>query len=159
MRTHLIEEFLASPEAELAGLAHRTGADRESLTYCLALIVDFATGRGDATRWSPAGVETFLTSWVHERAILDADDAAVLPDALRAWIAWAGRRVDLPPAALAETLGTVRSIQAEFARLYATGERLSPASRAMAAMIADGVDLTDPAAVEVWLANYTEVDQ
>jgi hypothetical protein len=159
VRTRLIEDFLASPEADLAGLADRTGGERESLTYCLALIVDFATGRGDAMRWSPAGVETFLTSWVHERAILDADDAALLPDALRAWIAWAGRRVDLPTAALAETLTAVRSIREEFARLYETGERLSPASRAMAAMIADGVDLTDPAAVEVWLANYTAVDQ
>jgi hypothetical protein len=155
-RAGLIEAFLASPEAELAGLAERTGEARESLTYCLGLIVDFATARGDALRWSPAGVETFLTSWVHERAILDANDAITLPDALRAWITWAGHRVDLPDVALQETMSAVRATRAEFARLHATGERQSPGARAMTALVADGVDLTDPAAVEAWLSTYND---
>jgi hypothetical protein len=29
----------------------------------------------------------------------------------------------------------------------------------MAAMVADGVDLTDAAALDEWLANYHELDQ
>ncbi len=152
----LIEDFLASPEADLAGLTERTGTERESLSYCLGLIVDFATGRGDALRWSPAGVETFLGTWVHERALLDADDAALLPDALRAWVAWAGRRLALPAAALGETLSAVRVERAEFLRVHHTGERQSPGARAMMAMLAEGVDLADVAAVEEWLKTYRD---
>jgi hypothetical protein len=155
-REDLIAAFLASPEADLAGLAELDGARRESCTYCLGLIVDFATARGDALRWSPAGVDTFLGSWVHERAILDADDAALLPDALRAWIAWAGHRLALPAAALQETLGSVRASRAEFLRVHETGERQSPAARAMAQMVADGIDLTDMSAVAEWLKTYNE---
>jgi hypothetical protein len=152
----LVAEFLASPEADLAGLADLSGARRESCAYCLRLIVDFATSRGDALRWSPAGVETFLGSWVHVRAILDADDAALLPDALRAWVAWAGRRLALPDAALQATLTTVRAARPEFLRLHESGERQSPAARAMGRMVADGVDLTDMSAVSEWLKTYND---
>ena len=158
-REALIEEFLASPEADLAGLTEHTGAARESLTYCLGLIVDFATSRGDKLRWSPAGVETFLGTWVHERAILDDADTALLPDALRAWIAWAGHRLSLPAPALQETLGTVRACRDEFVRLHATGERQSPAAAAMAAMITDGIDLTDMSAVDDWLRAHNDADR
>jgi hypothetical protein len=152
----LVAAFLESPEADLAGLADLSGARRESCSYCLGLIVDFATSRGDALRWSPAGVETFLGSWVHERAILDPEDAELLPDALRAWIAWAGRRLNLPATALQATLATVRAARIEFLRLHETGERQSPATRAMARMMADGVDLTDMSAVTEWLKTYND---
>ncbi len=154
----LVAAFLASPEADLAGLAELDGARRESCSYCLGLIVDFATARGDALRWSPAGVETFLGSWVHERAILDADDAALLPDALRAWVAWAGHRLALPASALQETLGSVRAARPEFLRVHETGERQSPAARAMAQMVANGIDLTDMSAVTEWLKTYNDND-
>jgi hypothetical protein len=153
-RAVLIADFLASPEADLAGFADLAGARRESLTYCLALMIDFASSRGDAMRWSPVAVETFLGTWVHQRAILDDEDAALLPDVLRAWVAYAGRRVRLPEKALAETLATVRTARTTFARLHETGEARSPAARAMTAMIADGVDLTDLAAVNRWLETH-----
>jgi hypothetical protein len=156
LRTHLMEDFLASPEADLADLTSRSGAEQESLAFCLSLIIDFGTARGDALRWSPAGVETFLTSWVHQRAIIDADDTEMLPTTLRAWVAWAGRTIDLPKAALQDTLASVRATRAEFVRLCKTGERRSPAVRAMAQLVSDGVDLDDTEAVEAWLATYQD---
>lgn len=158
MRAALIADFLDSPESDLAGFTEFGGERRESLTYCLALFVDFAGLRGDPLRWSPAGVEMFLTMWVHERAILDADDTEVLPDALRAWVAWAGRVIDLPTRALQKTLTSIRETRGEFARLCATGERQSPAAKAMAQLVADGVDLTDPDAVDIWLKTYNIAD-
>jgi hypothetical protein len=138
-RSALIEEFLDSPEAVMAELGTVSGARRESLTYCLGLFLDFATARGDALRWSPRSVELFLLDWVHEHAVLDADDVTMLPAALGPWVFWAGRRADLPSGPL---------------QLCATGERQSPASRAMARLLADGVDLADTAAVEAWLKAY-----
>jgi hypothetical protein len=155
-RAALIEEFLDSPEAVMADLASVSGARRESLTYCLGLFLDFATARGDALRWSPRSVELFLLDWVHEHAVLDKDDVAMLPAALGPWVFWAGRRADLPSAPLQRTFAAVAQLRPEFERLCATGERQSPASRAMAQLLADGVDLADTAAVEAWLAAYQE---
>jgi hypothetical protein len=100
-------------------------------------------------------VEIFLLEWVHQRAVLDADDERLLPDVLGAWVSWAGRRLDLPVSAITETIAMVRGLREEFARLRATGERQSPAARAMAQMVAEGVDLTDSDAIDEWLRAYT----
>jgi hypothetical protein len=151
----LIREFLESPEARLSGLARATGDRREAMGYALGLCTGFAQARGgDPLRWSPRAVEAFLLEWVHGRAVLDPQDAAALPDVLGAWVSWAGRRVGLPEPAIAETLDRIDALRPEFARLVSTGEKQSAAVRATAQLVAEGVDLADPAAVEAWLAEY-----
>jgi hypothetical protein len=148
-------DFLQSPDAQLAGLADVDGVRRESVGYCLGLIVDFGQKRGgDPLRWSPRSVELFLLDWVHQRAVLDADDRQLLPDVLGAWVSWSGRRLDLPIQAINETIATVRQLRPEFARLCETGERSSPAARAMAEMLAAGVDPSDPAALDAWIRDH-----
>jgi hypothetical protein len=48
----------------------------------------------------------------------------------------------------------------EFARLYATGERRSPATAAVAQLISEGVDPDDSAAINEWLdANRRRFDE
>jgi hypothetical protein len=154
-RDELTASFLESPEARLAGLTRATGDRLEAVGYALGLCADFAAARGgDPLRWSPTGVESFLLDWVHQRAVLDPQDAEALPDVLSAWVSWAGRRVGLPEAAVAATLDRIDELRAEFARLAASGERQSPAVRATAQLVAEGVDLADPQAVEEWLATY-----
>src|SRR5947209_3652874 len=151
----LIVTFMRSPEARLSGLSRATGARQEAIGYGLGLCTGFAQARGgDPLRWSPRAVEAFLLEWVHGRAVLDAADAATLPDVLGAWVSWAGRRVGLPDPAVAETLDRIEELRPEFMRLCATGERQSPAVRATAQLVAEGVDVADPAAVEAWLATY-----
>jgi hypothetical protein len=151
----LVKEFLESPEARLSGIARATGDKREAVGYALGLCTGFATARGgDPLRWSPRAVEAFLLEWVHGRAVLDPQDAGALPDVLAAWVSWAGRRVGLPEPAVAETLDRLDALRPEFVRLVATGEKQSPAVRATAQLVAEGVDLADPAAVEAWLAEY-----
>ncbi len=151
----LVAQFLDSPEARLSGFARAAGARREAVSFGLGLCVDFADARGgDPLRWSPRAVEAFLLDWVHQRAVLDEQDAATLPDVVGAWVSWAGRRVGLPEPAVAATLDRVDKLRPEFARLCATGERQSPAVRATARLVAEGVDLADPVAVEEWLAAY-----
>ena len=56
--------------------------------------------------------------------------------------------------ACAETLDKVDALRPEFIRLCTTGERQSPAVKATAQLVAEGVDLADPVAVEEWLAAY-----
>jgi hypothetical protein len=153
----LMLTFLEAPEARLSGLARTTGTKREAVGYALGLCTGFARARGgDPLRWSPRAVEAFLMEWVHGRAVLDPQDAAILPDVLGAWVSWAGRRVGLPEPAIAETLDRIDALRAEFARVCATGERQSPAVRATAQLVAEGVDLADPEAVDAWLAAYNE---
>ncbi len=154
-RDELLGQFMESPEARLSGLARASGAQGEAVGFALGLCVDFAATRGgDPLRWSPRAVEAFLLDWVHQRAVLDDRDAAALPDVLAAWVSWAGRRVGLPEPAVDATLDRIDALRPEFARLAATGERQSPAVRATAQLVAEGVDLADPAAVEEWLASY-----
>jgi hypothetical protein len=158
-RDELLAAFLVSPEARLAGLTRASGTRGEAVGYALGLCVDFAAARGgDPLRWSPRAVEAFLLDWVHQRAVLDAQDVAALPDVLAALAAWAGRRVGLPESAVAATLDRIDALRAEFARLAGTGERQSPAVRATAQLVAEGVDLADPAAIEEWLTAYNARD-
>jgi hypothetical protein len=153
-RERLIRDFLASPEAARFALAD-VHADDElaSLHFSLSLITDHAATLPDPDplRWSPAVAGLFLLDWVHRRAVLDMDDAAMLPRVTRAWSAYAVRKRGLPPAAAEQVDGVVEEMVPEFARLYATGERRSPATAAVAQLISEGVDPDDTEAIEAWI--------
>ncbi|WP_229398968.1 hypothetical protein [Micromonospora okii] len=152
-RTELVRAFLASPEATRFDLDPSDDAGLASLHFCLSLLLDHAASFPDADplRWSPTVAELFLLDWVHRRAVLDMDDAAMLPRVLRGWAAYAARRKGLPEAAATRTDTAIEEMVPEFARLYSTGERRSPATAAVAQLMADGVDPDDPAALDAWI--------
>ncbi|GAA0474243.1 hypothetical protein Ade02nite_74780 [Paractinoplanes deccanensis] len=158
----LVRDFMSSPEASRFGLDRITADDElASLHFCLSLILDHAAGlpEPDPLRWSPAVAGLFLLDWVHRRAVLDMDDAAMLPRVTRAWSAYATRRRDLPESAATQTDEVVEEMIPEFARLYATGERRSPATAAVAQLISEGVDPNDADAIDAWLeANRYRLD-
>jgi hypothetical protein len=151
-RAALAADFLASPEAAGGGLTD-AGADRPSLDFAVSLILDHAETFPDVDplRWSPVMAELFLLDWVHRRAVLDAADAAMLPRALRAWVAYAARRRGLPAAAAERTIAAVDELAPEFARVHTSGERRSPATDAVTRLLAEGVDPADSDAVGAWL--------
>ncbi|WP_067494089.1 hypothetical protein [Actinoplanes sp. TFC3] len=153
-RERLLRDFLASPEATRFTL-DKVAADDElaSLHFCLSLILDHAASLPDPDplRWSPAVAGLFLLDWVHRRAVLDMDDAAMLPRVTRAWSAYAMRKKGLPDAATEQTDTVVEEMIPEFARLYATGEKRSPATAAVAQLISEGVDPNDPEAIDAWI--------
>ncbi|WP_327030119.1 hypothetical protein OG989_07790 [Micromonospora sp. NBC_01740] len=152
-RTDLVRRFLASPEAARFGLDTIDGAELASLHFCLSLLLDHAASFPDADplRWSPTVAGLFLLDWVHRRAVLDMDDAALLPRVLRAWAGYATRKRGLPEQAATQIDTAVEEMVPEFARLYSTGERRSPATAAVAQLMADGVDPDDPAALDAWI--------
>jgi hypothetical protein len=161
--TDLARDFLAGPEAARVGLDRVTRDDElASLHFCLSLLLDHAATLpgADPLRWSPAVAGLFLLDWVHRRAVLDMDDAAMLPRVTRAWSAYTARRRKLPEAAAAQIDDLVEEMIPEFARLYATGERRSPATAAVAQLISEGVDPDDHDAIEAWLdANRHRLDE
>ncbi|MEU4566002.1 hypothetical protein [Micromonospora sp. NPDC023956] len=152
-RTELVRQFLASPEAARFGLDAMDGPELASLHFCLSLLLDHAASFPDADplRWSPMVAELFLLDWVHRRAVLDMDDAALLPRVLRGWAGYAARRRGLPEPAASQTDTAIEEMVPEFARLYSTGERRSPATAAVAQLMADGVDPDDPEALDAWI--------
>ncbi|TDB97032.1 hypothetical protein E1091_08820 [Micromonospora fluostatini] len=153
MRTELVRRFLAGPDAARFGLHTVDGDELASLHFCLSLLLDHAASFPDADpmRWSPAVAGLFLLDWVHRRAVLDMDDAAMLPRVLRAWAGHAARQRGLPELATTQTDTAIEEMVPEFARLYSTGERRSPATAAVAQLMADGVDPDDPAALDAWI--------
>lgn len=152
-RDALVRDFLGSPEAARFGLDRVGEAELASLNFCLSLVLDHAATLPDAdpTRWSPTVAGLFLLDWVHRRAVLDMDDAAMLPRVVRGWAAYAARRRRLPAQAARQTDGAIEGMVPEFVRLYATGERRSPATAAVAQLLAEGVDLDDPEALDAWI--------
>jgi hypothetical protein len=151
---HLVRDFMAAPEAARSGLdAVHAEDELSSLHFCLSLILDHAASlpEPDPLRWSPAVAGLFLLDWVHRRAVLDMDDAAMLPRVARAWSAYATRKRGLPDAAAQQTDAAVEEMIPEFARLYATGERRSPATAAVAQLISEGVDPNDADAIDAWI--------
>ncbi|MGN9774971.1 hypothetical protein ACTMS0_04220 [Micromonospora sp. H33] len=152
-RTDLVRRFLAAPEATRFGLDTVDGSQLASLHFCLGLLLDHAATftDPDPLRWSPTVAGLFLLDWVHRRAVLDMDDAALLPRVLRGWAAYAARKKGLPETAAARTDAAIEEMVPEFARLYTTGERRSPATAAVAQLLADGVDPDDPAALDAWI--------
>ncbi|MBB2944889.1 hypothetical protein FB565_004622 [Actinoplanes lutulentus] len=150
----LARDFADSPEAAAEGLPDTAReADRASFAFCVSLILDHAETLpgADPLRWSPAVAGLFLLDWVHRRAVLDIDDAAMLPMVIRAWTAYSGRKRGLSEAAVAGTSSVVEELIPEFVRLYRTGERRSPATAAVAQLISEGVDPNDMTAIEAWL--------
>ncbi|MFI7574581.1 hypothetical protein [Micromonospora sp. NPDC049497] len=152
-RTDLVRRFLAAPEAARFGLDTIDGAELASLHFCISLLLDHAATftDPDPMRWSPTVSGLFLLDWVHRRAVLDMDDAALLPRVLRGWAAYASRKRGLSEQAAAQTDAAIEEMVPEFARLYTTGERRSPATAAVAQLMADGVDPDDPAALDAWI--------
>ena len=152
-RTALVRAFLDSPEAARFGLDQVGEADLASLHFCISLVLDHSASFSDPDplRWSPAVVGLFLLDWVHRRAVLDMDDAAMLPRVVRAWAAYAARERGLPEPAAAKTDEAIEEMVPEFVRLYTTGERRSPATAAVAQLMSEGVDPNDPDALDAWI--------
>jgi hypothetical protein len=153
-RERLLRDFMSSPEAARFSLGDINADDElASLHFCLSLLLDHAATLPDADplRWSPAVAGLFMLDWVHRRAVLDMDDAAMLPRVARAWSAFTTRKRGLPAAAVDQTDEVLEEMIPEFARLYATGERRSPATAAVAQLISEGVDPNDTEAIDAWI--------
>lgn len=155
-RDGTVAGFLAESAAALlaAGSARR----RESLVFCTRMIVDYAADHRcdvDPLRWSPAAVEAFLLEWVPRNALLDQTDIELLPQVLDVWVEYSARlRGGLPTLAVATTRDAITANRAEFTTVSTSGERRSPATTAMARLVAEGVDPQDERAVASWLSQF-----
>ncbi len=147
-RAELAGTFAASPEASALEAAKR------SLAEVLARwFIDFACdyGAGDPLRWSPIAVEILMADWLPRKAILEPDEVAALPDALRAFVRFSARRKGLAEDVFAETLAAVDMFAPEFANGMKDERRAGPAKEIAMGLKAAGIDLSDEAAIQAWI--------
>ncbi|TCO44972.1 uncharacterized protein DUF1841 [Kribbella antiqua] len=120
-RDRVVRAFLASPEAaELPA-----GQDLE---HCVRLIVQYGADYDDGKmlRVSPAKLDIFLLGWLPRKVMLSAEERAVLPLLVPAWIKWAGSREGLSPVVLEEVLKAGRESLGHFDEVYDDAANMSP---------------------------------
>ncbi|HXF73710.1 MAG TPA: hypothetical protein VNO79_14010, partial [Actinomycetota bacterium] len=149
-REELVQAFLASPEAR------RSRQPREVLEVVAGAGVDYLCdeGAGDPLRWNPVAVELFLLDWCPRKLSVDRDAIEGFPAALRALVRFTGRRAGLAEHLIAETTRAVDRFRWGFAEAMADPRRFGPAKAMVAAMLAEGVDVRDPAAVQRWVEGF-----
>jgi len=148
-REELVEEFLASPEGqEIEPGSDALGVVESAIDHCAGYV------DGRPLRWSPVTVELFMTSWLPRKVIADADFFAAVPDALAAWIRFAGRKREQPVKSIGLTLAAITDHEPEMLELVNDPEGAEPSTQLIAAMQGAGVDLSDEQAVEAFLAGW-----
>lgn len=71
-------------------------------------------GPGDPLRWSPVSVEIVLADWVPAKIVADIDELELLPDVLRAFIAFSHGERGITAALTAETIEAVARWEPDF---------------------------------------------
>ncbi|WP_147257823.1 DUF1841 family protein [Pseudonocardia hierapolitana] len=99
-RTAVVDEFLGSEEAHDLQPAARG---------CAELLVEFGSAVDPARplRVGPGLVDRFLDETLNDGPEISDDEFEALPATVRAWASWAGRRAELPEAAMAVLLDEV----------------------------------------------------
>lgn len=146
-RERLEHEFRGSPEARTL--------DRDAIDDVVWRVISFSCdyGCGDPLRWSPVVVELFMTEWLPRKALLDGP-AERVPDVLRAWVRFAGRKRGVSKASIADAADAVVRWENEMLGSMGDPSSHGPAKAIISAMTTEGIDLTDQAAVNVWLDDF-----
>ncbi|MGH8963233.1 MAG: hypothetical protein ACRDWT_18920 [Jatrophihabitantaceae bacterium] len=136
-RDRIVEEFVR----ETVG-----STDSSAARYCARLIVDYGCDydAGQPLRVSPAKLETLLLGYLPRKVIFDEDDRAALPGVVRAWTRWAGKRMQLPPAAVDALDEAVDAILGGFDEAYDDMAGASP----IRALLEDLDEDADPEQVQ-----------
>ncbi|MEO8697654.1 MAG: hypothetical protein ABI658_29415 [Acidimicrobiales bacterium] len=141
----LIEAFVSSP--------HFLGLPDEAREIA-ETICEFADDcAGDPLRWSPVVVEIFLTQWMPEEVIADADFFHKVPAVLPSWIRFAGERRGLDAGLIDETVRSIDQWLDEYAELVREPAAQGAAELLVSAM-ASGVDLDDVDAMQSFIQSY-----
>jgi hypothetical protein len=106
------------------------------------------------TRWSPIVVELFMLDWLPRKVSLYEAEVVHLPTVLRAWLRFVAEQRGFDERLAGEMLAAVDEFEAGYREAMADSSRLGPAGALVKAMQEEGVDLTDPAAVQAWMTSF-----
>jgi len=145
-REALVVAFARSKEAGLSDLV--TDLARYFVDY------RFDYTDGDPLRWSPIAVELCLVDWFPRKVSLADEELNAVPDALRRFVRYAGRRKGLTRASVAETIDAIDEFEPDFLAAMREPSRFGPAKSIAGEMLRDGIDVTDEAAVAGWIEAF-----
>ena len=150
-RAALLEDFLSSPEGQ------RWCGDEDAEDVA-QLAIDFGAGynHGGPLRWSPVVVEIFMTSWLARQVTREPRFFERVPDVLRDWVKYAGRRQGVPAAPLREAVAAVNEYREEMLAAVDDPEAWGPAKTFAVAALDAGVDLTDPEQVNRFIQKHDD---
>jgi hypothetical protein len=142
-RARLIDDFVAGPAADLEAAV-------DTVRSVADLFIDYGDGyvHGGHLAWSPGEVELFLADWLPRKAVLDAEQLAVLPDALRRWVRFALELRGVEEEWIEPVVAAVEEFEEQFRTSYDDEASWGPARQVVALLQERGVDLDDQAAVE-----------
>lgn len=121
---------------------------------CLDYLCDYLGD--DPFRWSPIVVEMFLLDYLPRKVSLDMPTIDQTPRVLREWVRFALTKRGLEERWIVETQAAVDEHARAFRSAMTDADRFGPAKQLVNEMLADGVDLSDPASFERWIADYNE---
>ena len=150
-REALLDDFLSSPE----GRRWRGDEDAEDVAH---LAIEFGAGYnyGGPLRWSPVVVEIFMTSWLARKATRAHGFFERVPDVLRDWVNYAGRRRRVPSPPLREAVAAVEEYTEEMLAAVDDPEAWGPAKTIAVAALDAGVDLSDLDQLQRFIDHYNE---
>jgi hypothetical protein len=120
----------------------------------LMLTFKWAEGDGDLARWTEDDLARFLLDHVPREVFVDERMLAELPEAMVGFLDFLddeGLRAGPP---LAELESVCEDLREPFAEAIAQAPDRGLADRLLRAMVADGVDPSDEAQVQSWIARY-----
>ena len=148
-RQALLDEFLASPEGK-----RWQGDDVAEDVAALAIVFGADYNHGGPLRWSPVVVELFMLDWLARKVTREAGLFERVPDVLRDWVRYAGRKRGVPEDRLREAVDAVADFEGEMLGTVEDPAAWGPAKAFAAAALGAGVDLTDGGRLEAFISRY-----
>jgi hypothetical protein len=146
-RQVLVKEFVASSDLP----------DHELARSLASTFIDYAcdyTPDSDPLRWSPIAIECFLLGWLPRKVILDVGEIRAVPAVLKAWVQFALERRGLPDRLIEIATASVDPLMKEFRRAATDQSSFGPGKAIANAMMSDGIDMRDQAAVDRWITDF-----
>jgi hypothetical protein len=98
-----------------------------------------------------------MGEWFPRKATADPEAIECLPEVTRRWVRWSGRGRGLAVELVDKTLAAVDEAEPAFHHACRDRSRFMPAKAVATAMRDDGVDITDPAAVDAWFQSFRRI--
>lgn len=146
----------AAREALFAEFRAAGGAADEEAEAIVAHCLDYSCDYlgEDGLRWSPIVVEQFMLDYVPRKVSLNLAEVRRLPAVLRAWVRFALVKRGLEERWIAEAEGAVDQFAKQFRAATTDASTSGPAKSIANAMLAEGTDILDPAAVSRWIEDF-----